>query len=528
MQRLSSYVAGRWVEGTGRQAALVNPATEEVLAETNAEGIDMGEVLAYARAHGGPALRRMTFGERAALLMDMSKLLHGAREELLDLAQANCGATRGDAKFDVDGAIGTLASYATLGGQLASRMGDRTFLVDGESIQLGRAPRYVGQHIWTTRQGVAVHVNAFNFPVWGTFEKVAVAFLAGVPVVTKPATATALAAWRAVQVLVASGRLPDGALQLVCGGTGDLLSRLGSQDVFAFTGSNATGAMLRNTPGFAERGVRVNIEADSLNAAVLAPDIEVGSDAWSTFVRHVVTDMTQKTGQKCTAIRRVLVPRERVEDFRDAVVEGLSAVTTGNPLASGVTMGPVSTASQLRDVIAGIQRLVDAGATVQCGGAARIDGREAPVGKGYYVAPTLLSVADGAVSGPVHDHEVFGPCATILPYDGHAGSAACILAMGQGSLVSTVASDDRVWIREFVLGAAASLGRLMVVSSKVADQPFGPGMVLPTLVHGGPGRAGGGEELGGERGLSLYMQRTALQGDRVILGKLFGNEAAEG
>lgn len=528
MIRLSSYVAGRWFEGTGTPAPLVNPATESVIAETNADGIDMGEVLTHARTVGGPALRAMSFAERAALLKDMSKLLHGAREELLDLAQANCGATRGDAKFDVDGAIGTLAHYATVGEGLAARMGERRFLVDGDSFPLARGPRFVGQHLWTTRQGVAVHVNAFNFPVWGTFEKVAVAFLAGVPVITKPATATALAAWRAVQVLVESGRLPAGSLQFIAGGTGDLLSRLGSQDALAFTGSNATGAMLRGTAGFAERGVRVNVEADSLNATVLAPDVEVGSECWNTFVRNIVTDMTQKTGQKCTAIRRILVPRERLEDVREALTDRLSGVVAGDPTTDGVTMGPVSTRSQLRDVLAGVQALVDSGAKVLTGGPTRIEGRNVAAGTGYFVAPTLLEVADGAAPGPVHDLEVFGPCATILPYDGGAGVAACIVAMGQGSLVTSVASDDRAWIEEFVLGAASSLGRLMVVSSKIADQPIAPGMVLPTLVHGGPGRAGNGEELGGERGLAFYMQRTALQGDRVILGKLFGSEAGEG
>jgi oxepin-CoA hydrolase/3-oxo-5,6-dehydrosuberyl-CoA semialdehyde dehydrogenase len=457
----------------------------------------------------------------------MSKLLHAAREELLDLAQANGGNTRGDAKFDIDGAIGTLAAYAYAGEALAKRTGDRRFLVDGEMIQLGRAPRFIGQHVWTTRPGVAVHINAFNFPAWGTFEKVAVAFLAGVPVITKPATATALVTWRMVQLLAASGRLPAGSLQLICGSAGDLLERLGPFDHLAFTGSNATGAMLRNTKGFAEKGVRVNVEADSLNAAVLGPDVEPGSDLWNAFVRNVVQDMQQKTGQKCTAIRRVLVPAERADDLTEALADSLSGIVTGNPLADGVTMGPVSTAGQLRDVLGGIQRLIDAGATVVCGGASRVDGAGAPAGKGYFVPPTLLRVQDGAAPGAVHDHEVFGPVATLLPYDGSAEQAAAIVQMGQGSLVTSAASDDRAWIERFVLGAAPALGRLLMLGSKVADQATPPGMVLPTLVHGGPGRAGNGEELGGERGLMFYMQRTAVQGDRVVIGKLFGADAAD-
>lgn len=527
MQRLSSYVLGQWVEGNGPHATLVNPATEAPLAEASSDGIDMGAVLAHARDVGGPALRALSFAERAALLKDMSKLLHAAREELLDLAQANGGNTRGDAKFDIDGAIGTLAAYAYLGEGMAKKTGDRRFLVDGDMIQLGRAPRFVGQHVWTTRPGVAVHVNAFNFPAWGTFEKVAVSFLAGVPVVTKPATSTALVTWRAVQILAASGRLPAGSLQLICGNPGDLLAQLGTFDHLAFTGSNATGALLRNTPGFAEKGVRVNVEADSLNGAVLGPDVEPGSDLWNAVVRNVIQDMQQKTGQKCTAIRRVLVPMEHADALAESLSDALSGIVTGDPLQDGVTMGPVSTEKQLHDVIAGIQRMIDGGASVVCGGAARIDGVGVPAGKGYFVAPTLLRVADGAAPGVVHQHEVFGPVATILPYDGSAEQAAKIVEMGQGSLVTSVASDDRGWLERFVLGAAPSLGRLLTIGSKVADQATPPGMVLPTLVHGGPGRAGNGEELGGERGLLFYMQRTAIQGDRVVIGKLFGAESGE-
>ncbi len=523
MQRLSSYVVGSWVEGTGAHAPLHNPATEELLAEASSEGVDMGAVLGYARTVGGPALRALSFAERAALLKDMSKILHAAREELLDLAQANGGNTRGDAKFDVDGAIGTLAAYAVTGEALAKRVGDRRFLVDGESIALGRNPRFVGQHVWTTRPGVAVHINAFNFPAWGTFEKVAVAFLAGVPVVTKPATATALLTWRMVQLLEA--RLPAGALQLIVGSTGDLLGRLGPMDALAFTGSNHTGAKLRETPGFSARGVRVNVEADSLNAAVLAPDVAPGSDAWNTFVRNVVTDLQQKTGQKCTAIRRVVVPHDHVEALSEALLESLSSITVGNPVTDGVTMGPVSTANQLRDVIGGLRALLDAGATALCGGAERVDGVGAPAGKGWFVAPTVLRVADGLADGPAHDLEVFGPATTLLPYDGSAEAAAAVVAKGQGSLVTSVAADDRGWIERFVLGAAPSVGRLLIVGSKVADMATPPGMVMPSLVHGGPGRAGGGEELGGERGLLFYMQRTALQGDRVVIGKVFGNES---
>lgn len=516
MTRLESYVYGRWIAGASRPSILVNPATEAALAEASSDGVDFAAVLAHART-GGAALRALSFGERAALLKSMAKTLHTNREELLDLAQQNGGNTRGDAKFDVDGAIGTLSAYAVYGEELAKRTGDRRFLLDGDFIQLARNPRFVGQHLYTTRPGVAVHINAFNFPAWGTFEKVAVSFLAGVPVITKPATATALLTWRCVQLLIASGALPEGSLQLICGSTGNLLSLLGPQDHLAFTGSNATGAMLRGTPGFAANGVRVTVEADSLNAAVCGPDVEIGGDLWSTLLRNVVQDMTQKTGQKCTAVRRVFLPADHAEAFEEALVDALSGVVVGDPTTDGVTMGPVSTASQLRDARAGIDALAE-GNRVAVGGSAAIDGRNAPAGKGYYVRPTVI-VGD---NGKAHDLEVFGPVVSLLPYDGSAAGAASGIGRGLGSLVSSFYADDRAWIGEVVAGAAPWLGRMLVCGSKVADMATPPGMVLPSMVHGGPGRAGGGEELGGERGLLFYMQRTAVAGDRVVLGKVFG------
>lgn len=521
MVRLKSYVVGRWHEGTGKPAQLVNPATEAVIAEANADGIDHATVLAHARS-AGKTLRKLTWAQRAAMIKGVQKVFHAHREELLDLAQPNSGGTRGDAKFDVDGAIGTLGAYAATGEAMAARVGDRPWLLDGELAQLTRAPRFGGQHVLLPRPGVAVHINAFNFPAWGTFEKAAVAWLAGAPVVSKPATATALLTFRMTELLVESGVVPDGAFQLICGSTGDLLPQLGPQDSLAFTGSNATGAMLRTTPGFAARGVRVNIEADSLNAAVIGPDVEVGSELWSTAVRHVATDMTQKAGQKCTAIRRVLVPDALIDAFEEALVEQLTTIIVGNPLVDGVGMGPVATASQLRDVLAGIRTLA-AGGRLVTGTGERVDGKHAEAGKGFFVEPTVIRLPNCG-PGAVHDLEVFGPSVALLPYDGGAEAAAAALALGQGSLMTTIYGDDRGWLGAMLLDAAPWLGRLMLVSSKVADQVTAPGMVLPGCIHGGPGRAGGGEELGGERGLGFYLQRTALQGDRVILGKLLGLE----
>lgn len=518
MIRLASYLCDTWHEGQGALRPLVDPSTEAELAATATEGLDLGAALAHARQQGGPALRAMSFQQRGELIKAMSRALHAHREELLDLSMANNGATRGDAKFDVDGAIGTLAYYASLG----KAMGEARLQVEGEGEKLGQGARFVGQHVRLPRPGVAVHINAFNFPAWGTFEKVAVSLLAGVPVLTKPATATALVAFRAAQVIAQEVALPPGVFSFLAGPVGDLLDHLGPQDMIAFTGSADTGATLRAHPAVLRRGARLNIEADSLNAALLGPDVGVGDDIWAAFVRNIVQDMTQKTGQKCTAIRRILVPRDRLDDLAEALVAELARITVGDPRVDGVRMGPVATAAQLRDVLAGVQRL-RAHARLLCGGE-RVAGQGAPEGKGFFVAPTLLCADDAFAASEVHQHEVFGPCATLLPYDGGAEQAAALLALGQGSLVSSVYGDDKDWLSAVLLGAASWNGRVQVISAKVADQATPPGMVLPSCVHGGPGRAGGGEELGGPRGMDFYTQRVAVQGDRGLLGRLFGAE----
>ncbi len=381
---------------------LTNPATEEPIAEVR-NGFDAPAALTYARA-AGATLRKLTFAERGALLQEMSRVLHADRERLLDLSTAINGATRSDSKFDVDGATGTLAAYATLGKEL----GDRRFLTDGDPIQLGRAPRFVGQHVRMPLQGVAVHINAFNFPAWGTFEKAAVSLLAGMPIVTKPATATAHLAWHMVKVVLDAKILPDGALSFVAGSLGDLFEHLGPQDVVAFTGSADTAARLRATPSILSRSVRFNAEADSLNAAVLGPDVEEGSDLWHWFVRAIATDVTQKTGQKCTAIRRVIVPEARADALVEALSDTLGRIVVGNPLDAGVTMGPVATRQQLTDVRDGIAWLREE-TTLVAGGADPIDGVGAPAGKGYFVRPTLLRTSADR-SSRVHEREVFGPC----------------------------------------------------------------------------------------------------------------------
>ncbi len=516
MVRLESYVCGRWQEGEAPFRSLVNPSTEEIVAETSARGIDFGPVLDTAK-RGGETLRAMTFAERGALLKAMSRALYKAREPLIEIARINGGNTRGDAKFDVDGATATLSYYARLGAQL----GDVRWLADGEGEQLiPTSGRFYGRHLRVPRRGVAVHVNAFNFPAWGTFEKVAAALLAGMPVISKPATSTAWLTYEMVRVLVDAEILPEGTVQLVCGSTGDLLDRLGGQDVLAFTGSAVTGAKLRGGAFHVGRSAHVNVEADSLNAAVLGPDVERRSDTWNWFVRSVRLEMTQKAGQKCTAIRRVLVPEPLVEAFVEDLSDELSRVVIGDSRAEGVTMGPLSNADQLQDYREGVA-LLSTQARKVYGSPTECDAKRTIPGKGYFASPVVLVANDSHAASHVHGREVFGPVTTVLPYDGSVDDAAALIALGEGSLVSSLATDDRRFLAALALEMAPWNGRLLLIDRKVADQATPHGMVLPGLVHGGPGRAGGGEELGGLRGLEPYMQRVALQGNRALLDKLF-------
>ncbi|RMG10924.1 MAG: 3,4-dehydroadipyl-CoA semialdehyde dehydrogenase [Planctomycetota bacterium] len=516
MKQIPSYVQDRWITGQGPARALVDPTTEEVIAEASTGGIDFAACVEHARTRGLPALQDMDFAARGALLENVAQALHAHRDELLELSTRSGGNTRGDAKFDVDGAIGTLAHYARLG----KEFGPVRHLVDGEGVQTGRSPRAWGEHIHTPRRGVAVHVNAFNFPAWGLFEKAAVAWLAGMPVVAKPATSTCILAQRMVEIVVEQNLLPPGALALLCGSAGDLLDHLGGQDVIAFTGSSKTGALLRAHPCVVERGARINVEADSLNAAVLDPAVEEDSETFDAFVREVVRDMTQKAGQKCTAIRRILVPRERLSAVREALREELARQPVGDPRRKGVKVGPLATADQLRDVRAGVERLAAAAkAVVGDGGRGDLVGEVGE--RGFFMAPVLFEAQDPRTPA-VHADEVFGPVATLLPTSGEPAEISELVALGEGSLVSSIYSDRADFVREVALGIAPYNGRVYVGSAKTAGKSLGPGAVLPQLLHGGPGRAGAGEELGGPRGLAFYMQRTALQGYKPLLEKTIG------
>lgn len=511
---LNSFLMGQWMKGSGKPSQLFNPSTEEVVAEVSSEGLDFLGALRFAREKGGASLRAMTFARRGELLAKLGRIVGDSREELIALGMVNAGNTRSDAKFDIDGAAATLMYYAELGAQL----GDRKILPDGEGVSIGRSARLFGQHVRVSRSGAAIHINAFNFPAWGMAEKLAVSLVAGVPVITKPATATAMMAHRMMERWVEAGALPAGIISFVCGGVGELLSHLDGQDVVAFTGSGATAAQLRRLDSITQSNVHLNVEADSLNAAVLGADVPSGSETLNMFLSDVVKEMTQKAGQKCTAIRRIYVPDERLDDIRERLVERLSEVRVGNPAEEAIGMGPLATAQQLKDVRAGIEQLAGQ-SEIAVGGPGAVAGPTQ--GKGYFVAPTLLVRRGPRVDDVANRIEVFGPVATLIPFR-DSQSLADLIAAGGGGLVSSIYSDDKTFIEEMVLGIGPHHGRLTITGEKLAGQSVPPGTVLPQLLHGGPGRAGGGEELGGMRGLALYMQRLALQGHRPTVEQLAG------
>ena len=513
MKTLRSHLAGRWHEADRDFQTLINPSTEEPLARASSSGADFALALLYARERGGPNLRTLTFAKRGEILKALGKRFRDHRDELMALSRAVNGTTESDGAFDVDGAGGALAFYGGLGLEL----GLARVLADGRGAQLGKSESFWSAHALVPRNGVAVQINAFNFPAWGFAEKFACSFLAGMPAIAKPATATASVTERMVEIAVESGLLPEGALQLIVGATGDLLDKLEPQDVVAFTGSAATAQALRSRPAVAAASARWNVEADSLNAAVLAPDAVAGTPTFDRFIKDVAKEMSQKAGQKCTAVRRILVPRELEEAATDALVARLSKVVTGDPSDPRVTMGPLATAGQLRDALDGIAELL-ATAQLILGTGGRAHGVGVEPGQGYFLTPTLLRTEYPFERTPIHWREVFGPVATILPYSGAPAEAARLIGLGGGALVSSLYSDDVKWLSELLGRAGAFQGRVYIGS--FASEGFGSGAALPQSLHGGPGRAGGGEELGGLAGLRLYQQRVALQGSRELVEAL--------
>jgi len=511
---LPSFVGGSWVQPTGDGVPMHDAVTGEEVARLSTAGIDMAAALAHGRTAGGPAVRELTFHQRAGLLKALGSFLREHREELYALS-ARTGATRNDARFDVDGGIGVLLSYASKGRR---ELPTGTILLDGDTETLGKAGTFLGQHICTPLRGVAVQINAFNFPVWAPLEKLAPAFLAGVPSLIKPASPTAYVTHRLVELLVQSELLPEGSLQLIAGSAGDLLEHLTEQDLLGFTGSAATALKLRTHPTVAASAVRFTAEADSLNCSVLGPDAVPDTPEFELFVKGLTTEMTVKAGQKCTAIRRALVPHHLLDAVAEAAAARLERVTIGNPANPDVRMGALAGVGQRQEVRGSVKALTGAG-TIVFGNPHRVQVLDADPERGAFLSPILLR-ADGDRAEP-HEVEAFGPVSTLIGY-GTAAQAISLAGRGKGSLVGSVVTADADFARELVLGVAPWHGRLLVLDRDDAKESTGHGSPLPNLVHGGPGRAGGGEELGGMRGVLHHMQRTAVQASPRVLTAITG------
>ena len=517
--RLQSYVAGGWRSGEGRATLLRDASTGAVVAEASSEGIDFGEMLRHAREVGGPALRTMTFHERAAMLRSLGKRLLEFKAEFYALSHAT-GATKGDSWIDIDGGIGTMLVFASKG---ARELPNSRVFLDGALEGLSKGGSFVGQHICVPLEGAAVHINAFNFPVWGMLEKLAPALLAGVPAIVKPATATSYLTELVVRRIVESGILPAGALQLVCGGVGDLFEHLGCQDVVSFTGSASTAAKLRTHPTVVRHAVRFVAETDSLNSSVLGPDAGPGSAEFTLFVQEVAREMTVKAGQKCTAIRKALVPKAMLGEVVAALQAKLAETVVGDPREEGVGMGPLASIAQRDEVLAHLAELERESERV-AGDPARFETKGGDPSQGAFLPPILLLCRDAENARAVHAVEAFGPVSTVVAYEGVADAIA-LARRGEGSLAGSVFTVDESVSAEFVLGLAPYHGRLLVVNRHCAKESTGHGSPLAPLVHGGPGRAGGGEELGGIRGVLHYMQRTAVQGTPDVITAVGGRWA---
>jgi 3,4-dehydroadipyl-CoA semialdehyde dehydrogenase len=514
---LKNYLEGRWVQGKGTGLNLLNPTNGDIVASCSTDGIDFDRALAFARTAGGPALRALTISARAALVGKIADILAGHRDRWFEIARINSGNTKADASIDVDGAIGTLKYFSKLG----MGLGDSKILVDSPAARLARDPNFQASHIGVPLKGVAVHINAYNFPAWGLWEKVSVSLLSGVPVFAKPASATAWLAQEMVERVIESGVLPQGALSIACGPAYDLLEHLQLGDVVCFTGSAATGGIIRRHPVVLDRGIRVNIEADSLNAAILGPDTEAGSPAFEFFAREVVREMTVKTGQKCTAIRRILVPAGQAAAALDAIRSRLQQLAVGDPANSSVGMGPLVDMKQRSAVEEGIRKLSSGAEIVyQHDSAVLVD---ADATRGAFSGPALLRAE--AASTLSNELEVFGPVATLMSYQNKHDTFSMAEA-GGGSLAASVFSADPAFLEEAAIALGPSHGRILLVDPSIGDSHTGHGIVMPSCTHGGPGRAGGGEELGGLRGLWFYHQRVAVQGSASVLGAVTQDGAA--
>lgn len=515
MNKLQNYSCGQWVAGQGDGQLLYNAINGEVIASASSAGISFGDMLEYGRKTGARTLRKMTFHERGRMLKALALHLSAKKEDFYKVSWAT-GATRLDSWIDIEGGIGNLFAYSSL----RRTFPNETFCVDGEAAKLSKNNTFIGHHICVPKEGVALHINAFNFPVWGMLEKIAVNLLAGVPAVVKPATVTSFLTEAVVKEIIASRILPEGSLQLICGSANGILDHITSQDVVTFTGSASTGRMLKSHPRIIEESVPFNLEADSLNCMVLGTDVKPGMAEFDLFIKEVQKEITVKAGQKCTAVRRIMVPEALVEDVQMALGKRLSTTSIGDPAVEGVRMGALASKSQVNEVKEKVSALLKTQELVY-GSMDKVEVVGADTERGAFFSPILMLNKDPFKFTDCHHIEAFGPVSTIMPY--HTIDDAIELAkMGKGSLVSSIITADDKIAREYVLGAASMHGRILVLNNDCAKESTGHGSPMPMLTHGGPGRAGGGEEMGGRRGVFHYLQRVAIQGSPTTLTNITG------
>ena len=513
MIKLQNYAQGKWVEGIGKDKALFNAITGEQIATASSEGLDFSVMMDYSRKVGGPALRRMTFQERGLMLKALAMHLMALKAKYYVLS-AKTGATKVDSWIDIEGGIGNLFANASLRRQFP----DEPFYVDGETAPLSKGGTFIGHHIMVPKQGVSIHINAFNFPIWGMLEKIAVNFMAGVPAIVKPATITSFLTELMVKDIVESKILPEGALQLICGSANGILDHVTNQDVITFTGSASTGKMLKAHPRLLEEAVPFNMEADSLNASILGEDAVPGTEEFDLFIKEVQREMTVKAGQKCTAVRRIIVPEKLVEDVQIALGKRLAQTVIGNPEVEGVKMGSLAGLEQVKEVREKVEQLAKTQKMV-FGNLDTYEVVGADKNKGAFMSPILFVNDNPFVFSDCHNIEAFGPVSTIMPYK-NLDEAIELAKMGKGSLVCSIVTNDDKIAKEFVMGAACLHGRILILNRACAKESTGHGSPMPLLTHGGPGRAGGGEEMGGKRGILHYMQRTAIQGSPTMITKV--------
>ncbi len=510
MEKLGNYVLGNWIEGDGDGQVLYNAITGDPIAAATSKGLDFEQILRFAREKGNRVLRNMTFQQRGRMLRALALHLLEKKEKFYAIS-ALSGATRIDSWIDIEGGIGNLFSNASL----RRKLPDETFCLDGDPISLSKQHTFMGHHILVPKEGVAVHINAYNFPVWGMLEKIAVNLLAGVPAVVKPATVTSFLTEAVVKEIIASKILPEGALQLICGSAGDMLNYVTAQDVVTFTGSASTGLMLKSHPTILSESVPFNMEADSLNCIVLGTDVEPGQPEWDLFIKEVKKEMTVKAGQKCTAIRRIFVPENKIEAVWQGISKELEKTVIGNPANEKVRMGALAGKGQQEEVINQVQKLL-AVSEIIYGSLDSVTVVDADAKKGAFLSPVLLLNQHPFTAETSHDVEAFGPVSTIMPYK-NMSDAIELSKKGKGSLCSSIVTNDPAQAKEYVLSAASYHGRILVLNNECAKESTGHGSPLPLLVHGGPGRAGGGEEMGGLRGVKHYLQRTAIQGSPSMI-----------